>query len=279
MNNIPKVGIYRDVPEEEYHNWEAVSKSQLVKFMANPGKFKRKIEKPRAKASQKRLDLGSVIDVLVFDGEDKYYEQFAIKPEFSGKGSREQKRLWEEENSHMIHITSEEEQNCIAAAKAVKENDLVKPYFETGMSQLSLVWTDEETGLLCKARPDLKPEGPIMCDLKSTGDVSYYVVQKLIHSLKYHWQAAFYMDGWEANTGEEIETWKWFFVEREAPYPVEVYSMESDTDSIELARSEIRTALRKYLKCKESGQWPISSGVERSITLPGYAWNQSIAEE
>jgi exodeoxyribonuclease VIII len=215
----------------------------------------------------------------VFDGEDKYYEQFTIKPEFSGKGSREQKRLWEEENSHMIHITLEEEKNCIAAAKAVKESDLVKPYFETGVSQLSIVWTDEETGLLCKARPDLKPEGPVMCDLKSTGDVSYYVVQKLIHSLKYHWQAAFYMDGWEANTGEEIETWKWFFVEREEPYPVEVYTMDAYSDSIVLARSEIRTVLKRYLKCKENNDWPVSSGVEQSIELPGYAWNQSIAEE
>jgi exodeoxyribonuclease VIII len=264
---IPKPGIYKGVPEEEYHSWEAVSKSSLTKFSKNPGKFKLCPQK-----TTKEMKLGSAIDNLVFDGENTLYEEFAIKPEFKGKGSVKARTEWEQEYSHLTPITQKEATDCINAANAVQENKLARKYLTDSLYQLSIVWIDEETGLLCKCRPDIKPEGPVIVDLKSTGDTSYSQFQRIFYQMKYHWQAAFYSEGWEANTGEEIEVFPFIVVEREYPYPVEVYLFKKESDSWDLAQTEIRDVMNKYLVCKESESWPVSSGIETEINLPGYAW-------
>jgi len=264
----PKPGIYKDVPEEEYHSWDAVSKSGLSRFSANPGKFKYCSQK-----ETKKMSVGSAIDIILFEGEESFYNKFAIKPE-GFKGTRKEDKIWKKEFEHMPQMSIQESENCIQAANSVLDNDLAQEYLNGSLYQLSLVWVDEETGLLCKARPDIKPEGNIIVDLKSTANVSYRVFQKVFHNLKYHWQAAFYSQGWEKLTSEEIWRFEFICVETEFPYPVEVYGVDMDSDTIDLAKVQINSTMSRYLECKETDRWPVSSGVERDIELPGYAYTQ-----
>lgn len=264
VNRVPSVGIHEGVPEHIYHNWSAVSKSGLSVFADNPGKYRYGIGK-----SSKVLTMGSAIDCLVFDGAERFLDEFAVKPQ-DYKGSRKEDKKWREENAHLQQLSHEEACKCVGAAATVIKYPLAQGYLETGKAQLSLVWEDNETGLLCKARPDFKPDGQsVLVDLKSTEDVVYEAIQRISHRFKYHWQAAFYIDGWKAITGESIEKFVFIFVEREPPYAVEVFRM--DDDDIQLGRAEYRAALDLYVECKENNHWPLSSGVELNLGLPAYA--------
>lgn len=270
---IPKPGIYKDVPEEEYHSWDAISKSGLAMFSQNPGKYKYCDKK-----ETKKMSLGSAIDIILFEGEESFYNKFAIKPE-GFKGTRKEDKIWKEEFSHMPQISIAEAENCISAANSVRNNPLAKEYLEGSQYQLSLVWIDEGTGLLCKARPDIKPDGYIIADLKSTANVSYSAFQKVFHNLKYHWQAAFYSLGWEEITGDHIDKFTFICVEPEFPYPVEVYTVDMGSDTAELALNQIGKTMAKYCECKANDYWPVSSGIEREILLPGYAYTQTELED
>jgi exodeoxyribonuclease VIII len=268
----PKPGIYKNVPETKYHSWDAISKSGLSRFFQNPYKYKYCPQKETQK-----MNIGSAIDTILFDGEEIFFEKYAIKPD-GFKGTRKEDKIWKKENEHLPQISKEEAENCIKAANSVQNNNLAQEYLSGSQYQLSLVWEDEGTGVLCKARPDIKPEGPVIADLKTTGDVSYHQFQRIFNNLKYHWQAAFYSYGWEVLTGEEIEKFVFICVEPEIPWPVEVYSVSMDSDTIDLAQKQIGKTMLEYIECEERNHWPLSSGVEREIYLPGYAYTQNLEE-
>lgn len=262
---IPEVGIHEGVPDTVYHSWDAVSKSGLFEFSKNPGKYRL----GKRKATTKNMLLGTAIDVLLFDGEDEFERRFAVKPE-GYKGSTKADKEWRAANAHLQQLSIDEADACRSAAEAIMRYEPAIPYFTGGRSQLSLVWVDSETGLLCKARPDYKPDCPFMADLKSTNDVSAEAFGKIAWDFRYHWQAAFYSDGWEILTGEHIDKFVFGAVEMERPNAVEVY--DTPIDIMDLGRDQYRSVLDSYAACKETDTWLLSSGEEQTLTFPSWAW-------
>lgn len=268
-----KSGIYKDVPEDEYHSWDLLSKSTLSDFSQNPGKFKLK-EKEETNA----MKIGTAIDNLLFGGEEQFWNKYTIHPKYKGAGSVAKNKEWETKNAAFIHINQKQADDCFNAAEAVKKYDLANQYLKEAHTQLSLVWKCEETGLMCKARPDIKPSGEnmqfVMCDLKSTVDASYNKFRKIFTDMKYHWQAVHYSDGWEAITGDRIEEFVFIVVEKEFPYMVAVYTFDRDSDDWGLAEEQIIEAKKYYAECKQKNNWPLNPTKKIQMKLSNYVWYQ-----
>lgn len=131
----------------------------------------------------------------------------------------------------------------------------------------SFVWTDNETGLDLRCKPDVVTEDRWIWDLKTTSDLS---LVKLDYptSIDYSWpaylfQAAFYGLGVDSVT-EACHRWGWIFIESvgehririEAPDKQDLYTMDD----------EVRAALDLWNECRQTNYWPgYSSGVS---TLP-----------
>ena len=121
---------------------------------------------------------------------------------------------------------------------------------------------DAATGLVipCKGLIDGVPfpGTPVLehClwDLKSTRSALPEAWVKWVYQTGLHVQAAWYLDMYNAATGEERSTWLWILQENFPPW--EVGRRMASQAFIELGRLFYRSALARYAKCLSTGVWP-----------------------
>lgn len=140
-------------------------------------------------------------------------------------------------------------------------------------TELSLVWKDEETGVLCKGRPDALIRPNILLDLKTCRDASRRAFERAMFEYGYYTQAAWYRCGLKAR-GLDVTDAALICVETEAPHAVAVYQFQDDV--MDRGERECRRLLRKYAQCIERGEWPSYSLDVELIGLP--KWAQEVEE-
>lgn len=140
--------------------------------------------------------------------------------------------------------------------KAVEAHPFAGEVLKSGRNEVTAVWRDDETGLMCKTRPDKVCETPILSvyDLKSANSAEKYIFRNQVKNLKYHWSAAFNMEGLGIITGKEYEVFSFIVVEKEPPYRTEVYTMP--TDFIDNGYKNIHYWLREEVKFRKLGFYP-----------------------
>lgn len=140
-------------------------------------------------------------------------------------------------------------------------------------TEQSYFWTDTETGLDLKCRPDKQtfsdPWNGWAWDLKycsNTGKPWPAIV--LDHG--YHIQAVHYLAGLEAITGEHHQYFGniVFFVPPKGPVDIAVY--EYPPEWLELGWMEWRTAATAYAECYHSNLWPGEPDEVQTINMPGW---------
>lgn len=145
-----------------------------------------------------------------------------------------------------------------------------------GINEVSLVWTDPETGILCKARPDRITQlgqWSIIVDLKTTKDARAWSFGKAIHDYKYHIQAAWYLRG--ASVLAPLDRRHIIIaIEKEYPYLAKPY--EIDGDSLDEGRALCDEYVKQYAACAEAGQWPGYSTEIEQIGIPAYGFKTEI---
>lgn len=122
-------------------------------------------------------------------------------------------------------------------------------------------------GVPCRGRPDIIGDGVIV-DLKTTGDCSREAFSREIFQQRYHAQAAFYMDGANAN-GLGIKAFIFVAVETKPPFLCAYYY--ASPTMIEWGRIENQRDLSTYKQCVESGNWPGVKSTIDPIELPAWA--------
>jgi hypothetical protein len=146
-----------------------------------------------------------------------------------------------------------------------------------GVNERSIFWTDDETGLPLKCRPDRLLKARIVVDIKTTDDVRPWAFSKDIDKYGYHKQAALYLDGVQEHlaelvriewflAGEDVQ-FVWVVASKQEPHEVAVYTL--DEHDLNIGREENRKRLRDLAACKASGDFraPYSRGIQ-TIGLP-----------
>jgi exodeoxyribonuclease VIII len=131
-------------------------------------------------------------------------------------------------------------------------------------------YRDAETGIVVpvKILVDLAPRpetfmwGCCLGDLKTCQNAGKSWARK-VFELSYHVQAAFYLDVWEAATGEKRT--EFFHVVQESFPPWEPARKILSAEFIELGRWRYQEALNRYAKCLSAGEWP---GYGQDIVQP-----------
>lgn len=119
----------------------------------------------------------------------------------------------------------------------------------------SIVWRDDDIGLLLKARPDSlrsRPDCVVCIDLKTTADASPDSFRQSCHRFGYFDRAAFYLDGLAAILGP-YPRFAIVAVTKERPYQVAVY--EPRATWIDEGRARNRALLREVARRIESDDW------------------------
>jgi hypothetical protein len=210
---------------------------------------------------------------------DLFDVRYAEPPAYVGDGrskeSKDAKKAWEAAHPKCVYLKPDDYKAAKGMNLAVRAHAEALRYISgPGMNEVTLTWTDEETGEPCKCRPDrlTKVDGwTWIVDVKTCRSASVYGFSKAIAEYGYHRKAAFYLDA--ADLVEKLpRRFLFLAVESEPPHCVALYELTEE--AIEQGRRENRKALALLAVCKKSKSWPGYPGGINYIDLPRWAMRE-----
>lgn len=265
---------------DEYHSRPEVGHSSLVRIMRSPAHYREYIENPVEPTSN--MVLGTAFHSYLLE-EEIFRRNFVVMPKFDKrtKEGKENAAVWEAENSSKTGLTAEQVQTISDMTSSVKRHLGAASLLSYGLSETSGFWTEKQTGIDCKFRPDFlvldRSTNTItgIVDVKTCIDASADGFSKAIVNLGYDVQAPYYQDGLFELTGYRVPFY-FIAVEKEPPYAVAVY--RTSDSMMNIGRKKYQAALQLLRWCKESNTWPAyqPNGVIEEIDLPRWASNFSL---
>jgi len=265
---------------EEYHKHPSVGHSSLVRIMRSPAHYQEYVSNPVEPTPN--MVLGTAFHTYLLE-EEAFHFRFVVTPKFDRR-TKEGKALaeeWEANNSGKICLTAEQIQTISGMASSVKQHLGAARLLDHGLTETSGFWTEKQTGIECKFRPDFLPldkKGNFITgivDVKSCVDASSEGFSRAISNMGYDVQASYYQDGLYELTGYRVPFY-FMAVEKEPPYAVAVY--QACDNMIEVGRKKYQAALQLLRWCKEHSTWPAyqPDGMIEEINLPRWASSFSL---
>jgi exodeoxyribonuclease VIII len=191
----------------------------------------------------------------------------AAKPNESSRAAMD---WWREFNARAEGreiITADEWATASAQLAAIRDNPALADILRDGQSEVSVFWTDADTGLACKARIDwLASDGRVL-ELKTAADESPNGFGRAAARMRYDLQRAHYLAGLEACG--ILATWTWAAVSSEAPALAVAYDL---TAELEMQSFEDHAELLTHLaQCEASGHWPAYGSGILELDFPAWA--------
>lgn len=264
-----KPGIYDNISNEEYHAGDGISSSGIIMLLDCPAKFHYQYVLVNREPPTEAMQIGTAFHTLILEPE-KFDDQVMVN-DFS-RNSNKFKEL-RAENAGKIIIKQKDMDILNGMHKAVMGHSEAKLLLKAkGHAERSMYWEDEETGILCKCRPDKESEmGPIslMPDVKTTVSANPDDYMKSLDKYNSHISAAMYLEG-AAICGVPRKEFIHIAVEKKPPYIVETYYINQDT--LEIGSREFHMVLRKLKEYKKTNVWPgYTDGKIKSIGLSDWA--------
>lgn len=259
----------KKMSSEEYHAHKAISKSGLDRIHRSPMHFKEWQDNPPEQTPA--MIFGSLVhDALLLP--EHFKATTALMPEIDRrtKAGKEAFEKFTIENHGKRILSHDEYQTIQAMLDSVYSHPTAGKLLDQGHAEQSFFWTDPETQVECRCRPDFQRDGKVIVDLKTTEDASFRAFQKSIGNFRYDVQAAFYADGLSAVTGQTFDTFVLIAVEKKAPFAVAVYAL--DEASIECGRMKYKSDLSVFAECLKTNQWPGYPIEVQPMNLPSWAF-------
>lgn len=259
-------GYYTSLTNAEYHTAPGFNKSLMPMLDDSPSTLKRFLSLPRQKPTS-AMKKGTVFHTLVLEPEKESEIVVVPKLDMRKKADKERAKQIQAEimEQGKIDIDQVSYDMVRSMRDSVFENETAMDLLREGISESSYFWQDQ-TGVLCKCRPDhIHPSG-IVVDLKSCEDASPYGFSKAVWDYRYDLQVAHYLNGTSAIDGKRYSQFFFICVEKKGQQKVKIY--EADEDMKRLAYKEVRRLIDLYAECKRNDSWPCN--VE-SIGLPEWA--------
>ena len=257
----------------KYHNEvEAVSKTNLDHINVSYAHYLYNKEHPVMSALSgpipKCLVEGSALHCLVLTPEE-FTKEFKILPVGLNRRTREGKALYQQILSQGVPVLSAPVFTRLEAmAGAILNHPSASALLKNGAPESSYIWTDPDTGVTCKCRPDYLSRLMIP-DIKSCQDASYEAFQRAIIDHRYHVQGAYFVDGVKAVDGQRRD-FVLIAVEKEAPFAVAVYKLDEET--LEQGRLEYKRNLQTYKTYQEHPErWTGYESMVMTMNLPKWA--------
>jgi hypothetical protein len=260
--SISSSGIRTIVNESPWHFW---SQSNL-----NPNRY------PETEQSD-ALTLGKATHALVL-GDEVFDEHFIYVPGDAprrptqqqitayeqgrstdvGKQSVEWWRDFEVRAAGRALLTDTQIQHIGYMAENVRKSPEAMLALTGGLTEVSLIWRDEITGVWLKSRPDVIPDnGWDAADLKTFAprhkDLGF-AVQRAITDHGYMMQMALAAMGAEAVFGVSTSEYVLVFVQSSPPYCV--IPVRLDEEALYLGKVLCRHGIDTFARCLDRNEWP-----------------------
>ena len=230
-------GIYFGLDETLYHAERRFSFSGAKDIMISPLTYwARHINPARTDDQTKAMEIGEAYHKRILEGDAVFHKRFAVKPTNDGsytEGGAELKelcgtlglkksgtiaemcarilesdpkaKLWplvvrkfEDANVGKTLITEKQFSEIELPARAIELHPHASKAFANGYPEVSIFWTDEESGVKCKTRPDYVKLRSVV-DLKTfSNPLGFPIGQAVARAVgqgKYHVQARMQLEG------------------------------------------------------------------------------------
>ena len=218
----PDPGVYTGVPWDEYAAWDCYSKSMVGATLRSGLHLHDYIHGERRRATG--MAMGSLVDCLLLEpglfgsryiaqpdtylvevskgrGKDKTTE--VVEKPWNGNATACREFAADAVEQGLELVSPADMATAEAMRDAVIANDQARRTIHAGEKQVSMVWRDEATGILCKGRADLVLPGCIV-DLKTARDASPDEFSRALARFGYHVQGHAYCTAWEQLRGEPM---------------------------------------------------------------------------
>ena len=285
------MNIIENLDIERYHAMQPISKSQLDTLDLSPAIFFARHRDPnRPPAPQRAGQLeGNLAHCAVLEPEE-FEKRYAIVPEGAPRRPTEAQwnakkpsedsiaamawwREFNEKTSGKTIVTHDQYETAVRQAVSVRALPDIGEALANGKPEVSAFWTDEETGVECRCRPDfvnsVRDNAVLLLDVKTFSSASPNEFRRQVARKRYDVQAAFYSDGYEKASGMEVLGFIFLAVETEYPFAANAFML--DEESLDAGRTKYRKNLRTYAECMRTNTWPgYSTGID-IIRLPSWA--------
>ena len=180
-------------------------------------------------------------------------------------------------------ISAGAREQALAVADSARRHPHVAELLDGAALEVSFVWTDPGSGLLCKGRADILNRQRGVGDPKTTRHRLPYRFARQGYYLGYHVQVAMYtdglsilLDGWDPKR-KPIPFWL-IAIEKEPPYLTKVFDghagyLEADETSLptaylELGRQAYRGQLQHIAWCINNDEWPDYGDEVQEMVIP-----------
>lgn len=239
-----KPGIYDNLPIEDYHaDPRVISSTGLKQAKKSSRDFIYWLSEPNTRKSH--FDFGNAFELMLIDkitgsmeSQDKvvvFDESKRPKPDqnFNQLDNKKWKSdfLTENQGKYIINRSGDESMDTInAMIDSVMARDLTRNLLQGVHYQKSFFWIDEDTGALCKTRPDVSMVNKrVIVNIKTTSDASPDAFSRDVRKFDYPLQACMEMEG-AVKSGyvDKIDVYYWLAVQKTAPYHCELYEFRQE---------------------------------------------------
>lgn len=273
---ITAPGVY-DIEEARYHADDALAPSlgqslsvhgALQLLDRSPLAFKWNRDHPEERKQSATFDFGRAAHAMIL-GEGAEIRPIAAD-DYKTTAAREARD--EAYADGAIPVLPAQREQLEQMRASVLSHPIAGSVFTRGKPEQSLYWVDDIEGVTCRARVDWTHPRALV-DLKTAVDVSDDGYPSAAARYGYYEQAAWYMRGWLAVTGEALP-FLHIVVENSPPYVVRVLRLD-DPNALEWATRRNEAALRLYARCVSMDEWPgpdADAGGMSTLSLPRWIY-------
>jgi len=265
-------GVFHGVPAETYFAAPGVSHSMLCN-MSPPAKLPAYLAQKREPTVA--MMIGTLTHHKLLTPNDPL-PAIAIKPE-GMKFSNTEGKEWRAANTGKLIVKESDWLLHERLAESITENEDRKAIFAEGSPEVAVfAASDVHDGILRKCRIDWVPKhGNALVCIKTCRDASPDGFSKALWDESYFTQAPWYLDTWNAATGEDRKAFVFVCVEKEPPYLVACYELERK--DINRGRDINAARLDTYARCVKAGYWPGYWPGINPIGLPAWTDAKAVA--
>jgi hypothetical protein len=220
-----QTGIFEDVPDAEYRAIEAYG-SSVVKAAAMLSVAHATVKTPDSPAMFK----GRLAHCMFLEPDqvDLRYERQLVGHGASKAVKEDKARIIE---AGKTPVSASDWDAVSSAVAASKLNPNISTTLDFGAPEVTVVWKDKLSGLMCKARVDwLDMKGSAAFDLKTTstfGGAAPNIWTRQVRRYGLGIQAVHYLDGLSQLTGQ-LWDWRWIALELVPPFGCTIFEPDHD---------------------------------------------------
>jgi len=281
-------GIYRNMPFADYRAIKAVNWSSLKHMAESPRHYLHALLHPK---DQTPAQFAGVLFHAALLEPERFAEQYTVRPDDMPTKPQDKWRTAKKPSAETLaniaaydefmarfagveFVKREQYEQAQAMAASVRNDPHTGPFFANAETELTIVWIDEATQLLCKGRIDVLSniDGvTYLCDPKGTASTVARRFGNEANRMLYHCQLAHYAAGLRA-LGQTVD--RVFLLACEFSGCYDPAAFELTPEQLELGE-EIRAGLLSRLaECRMLGRWPGRYAEPQQLEMPSYLFEE-----